>query len=231
MSGSGLFYNGKKCAYVPSVVDWARKSGLLVPKAKAKKGDLVIFDFGGRSHADHIGLCVKNLGGSLLTIEGNTSVSSDDNGGEVMHRTRSLNLISYVIRPKWQNGYTARTFVMLAKSQIGIHESPSNSNIVKYSKEYGLIGPWCCMFIWWLFKHMEKSQPSNYPTVKYGVKSLWVGKAKKILYKKGYRNLNLGRGLNVFGRGTLNAVHQFQKKNKLPVKNYIDAKMWVKLCK
>lgn len=46
-----------------------------------------------------------------------------------------------------------QTIVNLAYQQIGYTESPPNSNQTKYGKDYGWNGaPWCCMFIWWLFK-------------------------------------------------------------------------------
>ena len=47
----------------------------------------------------------------------------------------------------------------LARSQIGVRESPMGSNRVKYNREYygmevsGEGYPWCCVFQWWLFRH------------------------------------------------------------------------------
>lgn len=38
----------------------------------------------------------------------------------------------------------------VARSQIGVKESPRGSNRVKYTKWYGLIGPWCAMFVSWV---------------------------------------------------------------------------------
>ena len=46
----------------------------------------------------------------------------------------------------------------LAASQIGVFESPPNSNNVKYNTMYygGKVNnpslAWCCTFVWWLFK-------------------------------------------------------------------------------
>jgi hypothetical protein len=39
-----------------------------------------------------------------------------------------------------------------AISQIGVKESPPNSNQVKYTDWYGMIGPWCAMFVTWCFE-------------------------------------------------------------------------------
>lgn len=53
---------------------------------------------------------------------------------------------------------TAQTLLKMAASQIGVKEKPANSNNVKYNTEYygrvvsGSDYPWCCAFIWWLFK-------------------------------------------------------------------------------
>ena len=50
-----------------------------------------------------------------------------------------------------------------AKSQVGTKENPSGSNKVKYNTEYygravsGSAYPWCCAFIWWLFKACNAS--------------------------------------------------------------------------
>lgn len=40
-----------------------------------------------------------------------------------------------------------------ACSQIGVSESPPNSNVVKFSDWYGMIGPWCAMFVTWCFEY------------------------------------------------------------------------------
>lgn len=41
------------------------------------------------------------------------------------------------------------SILSVAQSQIGIKESPAGSNRVKYSSWYGLVGPWCDMFVSW----------------------------------------------------------------------------------
>ena len=53
-----------------------------VGKANGKPGDIITFQFDADANADHIGLVEKNLGaGAYQCIEGNTSTSSDSNGG------------------------------------------------------------------------------------------------------------------------------------------------------
>jgi hypothetical protein len=38
-----------------------------------------------------------------------------------------------------------------AVTQIGVSESPAGSNQVKYSDWYGMVGPWCAMFVTWCY--------------------------------------------------------------------------------
>jgi hypothetical protein len=47
---------------------------------------------------------------------------------------------------------TADRVLDVARSQIGIAESPPNSNRQPYGKAYGWDGqPWCAQFVWWVF--------------------------------------------------------------------------------
>ena len=101
-NASKLFYDGKKVAYCPYVYDWGKRSGLNIPKSQGRYGDIVLFDWTGDGEADHIGFIVKQYSdGSYLTIEGNTAIGNDSNGGEVMYRTRYQYQICMIIRPKY----------------------------------------------------------------------------------------------------------------------------------
>lgn len=98
---SQLFYNGEKTAYCPSILSWGRENDLIV--SEGRKGDLILFDWDNTSvnDADHIGfIYCRNSDGSYTTIEGNTSLTDDSNGGEVMKRNRS-SCIRAIIRPKY----------------------------------------------------------------------------------------------------------------------------------
>lgn len=44
---------------------------------------------------------------------------------------------------------TRDDMLRVARSQIGVKESPAGSNRVKYTRWYGLVGPWCAMFQSW----------------------------------------------------------------------------------
>ena len=64
-------------------------------------GDVVIYDFPGGGVTDHCGIVVTPLTTGVRTIEGNTGVGNDSNGGEVMERTRPANWIVGAYRPPY----------------------------------------------------------------------------------------------------------------------------------
>ena len=90
--GSPSFSKGSYYAYVPYVVQDARsgRRGLSVASTP-KPGDLVCYDWSRDGTYDHIGLFESGSASSWQAIEGNTSTSSNSNGGEVMRRSRSKN--------------------------------------------------------------------------------------------------------------------------------------------
>lgn len=107
---SSLFYDGKKTAYCPTVESWGKSNKLTVDKTKGQYGDIVLFDFSGKGIAGHIGFIVsKNSDGTYKTIEGNTAVGNDANGGCVMYRTRNVSSIRCIIRPKYEAEKTTAT--------------------------------------------------------------------------------------------------------------------------
>ncbi len=73
--------------------DWARKNGKLV--TRPFRGDIVCYKFDADNWPDHMGIVERVLSlprwgkpWLIRTIEGNTSLTSNDNGGKVMRRTR-----------------------------------------------------------------------------------------------------------------------------------------------
>ena len=88
-----------------------------------KVGDIVFFKFNTNSRwTNHVGI-VKAINGSTIeTIEGNTSVNSDDNGGAVMIRQRNANIIGYG-RPAYSE------VIMPTNYQYGIDVSECQGNI------------------------------------------------------------------------------------------------------
>lgn len=60
-------------------------------------GDIVFFDWNGDGRYDHTGLFVKDIDGtSFETIEGNTSLTNQSNGGQVMRRKRKYAGVLFV---------------------------------------------------------------------------------------------------------------------------------------
>ena len=155
--------------------DYAIKKKMNVSWAKKKVGDIVLFDFNHNGTSDHTGIVIAiNKDGSITTIEGNTSIKSDDNGGNVMKRTRYKSQVNYFVRPKYNSKVTAQMLIDTAKSQLGTKEKPSGSNNVKYNTWYyghavkGSAYPWCMTFVCWLFAHVGAATPTvTKPTGKY----------------------------------------------------------------
>lgn len=90
--GSPSFAPGQNYSYCPYVVADARANhnGLQTTDDPIP-GDLVVYDWQFDTIYDHIGLfeCWTQGTTSFNAIEGNTSTSSNSNGGEVMRRSRS----------------------------------------------------------------------------------------------------------------------------------------------
>ena len=100
-AGSKTFKRGSAYAYCPYMVNDARagRNGLSVT-SDPLLGDVVLFDWDG-GVADHVGLFDKWLdrkAGVFATIEGNTSLGNDSNGGAVMRRTRYLSQVECFVR-------------------------------------------------------------------------------------------------------------------------------------
>jgi len=81
---------GKGCAFVPTTEAWLQSSGFWVGRSTPLPGDIAIFNWDG-GRPDHIGIVEAVMSdGSFQTVEGNTAVGNDSNGGEVMRRQRYL---------------------------------------------------------------------------------------------------------------------------------------------
>ena len=59
---------------------------------------------------------------------------------------------------------TAEKILDTARAQLGIREEPPNSNRVKFNTAYygrevsGSAYPWCCAFVWWVFREAGASE-------------------------------------------------------------------------
>lgn len=160
-NASYLFNGGKKSAYCPEVEFYAKAHKRFVGKKSGKKGDVALFDFG-KGRASHTGIVIEKTVLGYKVVEGNTSITSNDNGGKVMIRTRTTKHIRGFYRPKYDNKVTANMIVNTAKSQVGTKEVPAGSNKVKYNKWFygkdvsGSSYPWCMAFVSWVFAHTEQ---------------------------------------------------------------------------
>lgn len=84
------------CRYaVEHVAKWGRI--VTVPKP----GDVVFFDWNGDGVFDHTGIFIEDIGKGLFkSIEGNTSIGNNSDGGEVMIRSDRKYKQAIFIRPK-----------------------------------------------------------------------------------------------------------------------------------
>ena len=119
-------------AYCPSGVSWFRQNGKFIDKNSPQPGDVVFFSWYGDGVADHVGI-VESLGSgeNIITIEGNTAIGDDSNGGQVMRRTR---VRSYILgygrpdysgvpnplpgHPAWPGRYITLTSPLLVGSDV-----------------------------------------------------------------------------------------------------------------
>lgn len=59
---------------------------------------------------------------------------------------------------------SAEKLLSIARSQLGVKEHPAGSNCVLYNTEYygravkSSAYPWCCVFVWWLFREAGASE-------------------------------------------------------------------------
>lgn len=89
----GFRFNG--FAGCQTAVAYFRKERKIV--TTPQEGDLVFFDWNNDKRHDHVGLFVKWLDKDHIeTIEGNTAIGNDSNGGNVMIRKRHKRFCLFV---------------------------------------------------------------------------------------------------------------------------------------
>lgn len=78
-----------------------KATGEIITKENVIEGDIVFFDWNGDGASEHTGLFVRDLDGKYFeSIEGNTSLTNQSNGGEVMLRKRPYGLVKCFVHPK-----------------------------------------------------------------------------------------------------------------------------------
>ena len=93
-----LYYGGGETAYCPTLMSFHKKQAV----TDYRPGDIVFFNFSGKSSAGHVGICESWDGTYITTIDGNTGGASEDNGGAVMRRRRHKKFIVGAYRPEYQ---------------------------------------------------------------------------------------------------------------------------------
>lgn len=96
----GNIQSAKGIHHCQSAHNYYKSKGMLT--TAPEPGDIVIYDWEGNGHADHIGIFIrwKNSQKTLLeAYEGNTSQGNNSDGGKVMLRERSRNIVKSFINP------------------------------------------------------------------------------------------------------------------------------------
>ena len=239
LSGASvLFYGGKKTAYCSSLEKWGRRDGLIVSEDKGDVGDIVLFDFNNKGIATHVGIIEKkNSDGSYTTIEGNTGLSSNENGGAVMRRIRNKSVIRCIIRPRYKKNdiINPKSVVEVQKYlnlkfKSGLDEDGSfgpltKKNLIMYWQSIigndlsvdGSFGP-----------NSQKQASIN--NLKRGDKGEVVRIMQMALICRGYSLRSYGAD-GSFGPYTEGKVKGFQKNNGLTVDGICGKNTWIALFK
>lgn len=96
-----LFFNGKKTASCTVLYGYHKDKGQAI-SGNYKPGDIIFFNFNGRTSTDHVGICESFDGETITTIDGNTGTGNEANGGAVMRRTRNKKYIVAAYRPAYK---------------------------------------------------------------------------------------------------------------------------------
>lgn len=93
-----LFFGGEKTASCTTLYSYHAARGQAV-SGEYRAGDIIFYNFRGGKSTDHVGICESWDGKTMTSIEGNTSLTSQDNGGAVMRRQRTKGQIVAAYRP------------------------------------------------------------------------------------------------------------------------------------
>lgn len=236
---SNLFYDGKKTASCDSVYSWGKRTGILWGAYDmVESGDLVLFDFDGKNGYNHIGIIEKYNNTLLQTIEGNTGIYNDSNGGQVMRRFRNpYTTHACIIRPRytdtnntWENlvydnvkenikvgQKEINKFLKLSIAVDGIRGRETKKACVKCLQKALNISYNKKLVVDGILGTKTKSAINNI-ILKKGVKNYVVYAVQIALYCKGYKPSGVDC---IFGNGLYNAVAQFQKDNFIKVDGII----------
>lgn len=98
-----------KTASCISMLSWFEQKNQVV--TNPQPGDIVFFKYSTNNRrTNHVGIVLEVNGNVITTIEGNTSQTSQDNGGSVMRRERNSNIVAYA-RPKYEDAESPKKSV------------------------------------------------------------------------------------------------------------------------
>ena len=221
----------KKTASCLAMLEWFEANHQIVDFPLP--GDIVFFKYATNNRrTNHVGLVTHvNSENDFTTIEGNTSLNSEDNGGKVMTRKRTKKNVVAFARPKYQNANQIHRLLAIADGETGISEYPPNSNNVKYNTWFyrrqvsGKNYPWCAVFISYIFYILDGGVDNNRPTLRMGDKGAAVRLLQEVLANKGYILVPDGE----FGPLTQGMVKNYQRANGLTDDGIVGPKTWEKL--
>lgn len=144
-----LFYGGKKTASCGTLMDYARAHGQLVT-SDYQPGDLLFLRFSTkRTNPEHVGLLKETRsGGTYITVEGNTGLDDDANGGRVQQRVRYAWQVLGAYRPHYDKEdemdiekLTDDQLIRLAERlQVALTKRPLSSTLAAEVKEAVALG-------------------------------------------------------------------------------------------
>ena len=99
-------------AYTPALLAGAQARRLIVPVADCRPADIVLFNFPGGEHVDHVGIAcaaADRTHRTVTCVEGNTSeAGSQSNGGKVLVKRRPWTQVAAVVRVPPPSGLASR---------------------------------------------------------------------------------------------------------------------------
>ena len=100
---AGLSHLIPKTASCAAILQYAKDNKRFVSASELRPGDVVLYKFATNIRAaNHVGIVTAVTDKTITAIEGNTSITSDDNGGAVMVRYRDRTPIVGGFRPKYE---------------------------------------------------------------------------------------------------------------------------------
>lgn len=128
---SKYFFNGAKVASCSALRKYHEPKGQVV-YGDYQRGDLLLFDFSGKkSCTQHIGICLENNGKTAKSLDGNTSSTSEDNGGTVNIRERELKYVTCAIR--WWKAVPSRTYTTAYAPVLKKNDSGSPVDVLQFA--------------------------------------------------------------------------------------------------